>query len=49
MLTSGSIDEEVYELIEKKRSVVDAAVDGGEIVEENTSLQLILNLMDKLG
>jgi SNF2 family DNA or RNA helicase len=48
MLTSGTIDEEIYELIEKKRSVVDAAVDGGEIENTNSSVQLILNLFDKM-
>jgi SWI/SNF-related matrix-associated actin-dependent regulator of chromatin subfamily A-like protein 1 len=48
MLTSGTIDEEIYELIEKKRSVVDAAVDGGEIENTNASVQLILNLFDKM-
>jgi SNF2 family DNA or RNA helicase len=48
MLTSGTIDEEIYELIDKKRSVVDAAVDGGEVVDDNSSVQLILSLFDKM-
>jgi SNF2 family DNA or RNA helicase len=48
MLTAGTIDEEIYELIEKKRSVVDAAVDGGEVDNSDSSVQLILSLFDKM-
>ena len=48
MLTSGTIDEEIYELIENKRSVVDAAVDGGEVSNDDSSVQLILSLFDKM-
>jgi SWI/SNF-related matrix-associated actin-dependent regulator 1 of chromatin subfamily A len=49
MLTSGTIDEEIYEIIEKKRSVVDAAVDGGEVDNSDLSTQMILSLLDKLS
>jgi SWI/SNF-related matrix-associated actin-dependent regulator 1 of chromatin subfamily A len=49
MLTSGTIDEEVYEIIEKKRSVVDAAVDGGEVDNSDFSTQMILSLLDKIS
>jgi SNF2 family DNA or RNA helicase len=48
MLTSGTIDEEIYELIDKKRSVVNAAVDGGEVSNDDSSVQLILSLFDKM-
>jgi SNF2 family DNA or RNA helicase len=47
LLTVDTIDEEIYTLIEKKRSVVDAAVDGGEFAEESETVQLIMNLMRK--
>lgn len=49
MLTSNTIDEEIYEIIEKKRSVVDAAVDGGEVDNSDLSTQMILSLLDKLS
>lgn len=49
MLASGTIDEEIYEVIEKKRSVVDAAVDGGEVDNTDLSTQMILSLLDKLN
>lgn len=49
MLTSGTIDEEIYDIIEKKRSVVGAAVDGGEVDNSDLSTQMILSLLDKLG
>lgn len=47
MLTSGTIDESIYELIENKRTVVNAAVEGGEASDENGAVQLILGLMSK--
>jgi SNF2 family DNA or RNA helicase len=49
MLTSGTIDEEIYDIIEKKRSVVGAAVDGGEVDNSDLSTQMILSLLDKLS
>lgn len=45
MLTTGTIDEDIYSLIERKRAVVDAAVEGGEIAEFDSATQLILDLM----
>lgn len=47
MLTSGTIDEEIYRLIEKKRSVVNAAVDGGEFAAGNNATQLVLDLLNR--
>lgn len=48
MLAAGTIDEDIYDLIEKKRSVVDAAIEGGEISEENSTVQMIMRLFEKL-
>jgi len=47
LLAVDTIDQEIYSLIEKKRSVVDAAVEGGEITEESGAVQLIMNLLRK--
>ena len=49
MLAAGTIDEDIYDLIEKKRSVVDAAIEGGEISEENSTVQMIMGLFEKLN
>ena len=43
MLASGTIDEDIYDIIEKKRSVVTAATDGGE-VDDVKIAQEIINL-----
>lgn len=48
LLTHGTIDEEIYNLIENKRSVVDAAVDGGEMEGADNATQLILNLISRV-
>jgi hypothetical protein len=47
MMTNGTIDQEIYNLIEKKRSVVNAAVDGGEFAESFGAEQLILDLLKR--
>ena len=49
MLTSGTIDEEIYEIIEAKRSVVDAAVEGGRVDNSDLSTKMIMSLLDKLA
>lgn len=49
LLTHDTIDEDIYKLIESKRSVVNAAVDGVELESVETTTQLILNLIDKVG
>jgi len=47
-LLGGSIDEDIYKLIEMKRSVVFQATDGGGgAVEEVSASQLIVNLFEK--
>jgi SNF2 family DNA or RNA helicase len=48
MLTSGTIDEEIYEIIEAKRSVVDAAVEGGSVGNSDLSTRMIMSLLDKM-
>ena len=46
MLANGTIDEEIYSLIERKRSVVDKATDGGVGDADDVSVgQLLLSLM----
>lgn len=44
ILSSGTIDEEIYSLIERKRGVVTAAVEGGAFADGDTS-QLVLSLL----
>ena len=46
ILASKTIDEEIYSLIERKRGVVNAAVDGGVFGEGDTS-QLVLSLLTR--
>jgi SNF2 family DNA or RNA helicase len=45
LLTDGTIDEDIYSLIERKRSVVNRAVDGGAPVEDVDTAQLLFDLM----
>lgn len=47
LLTSGTIDEDIYTLIENKRSVVNAAVDGGDFEDDDGTVQMILGLIDR--
>lgn len=47
LLTQGTIDEEIYGIIERKRHVVNAAVDGGEVFDDDSTVQLIMNLLNK--
>jgi SNF2 family DNA or RNA helicase len=49
MLAAGTIDEDIYDLIEKKRAVVDAAIEGGEVSDENSTVQMIMRLFEKLN
>ena len=46
MLTSGTIDQEIYNLIERKRGVVNAAVEGDDFTDESSAVQLVLNLLN---
>ena len=45
MLTDGTIDEEIYSLIERKRSVVNVATDGGIATGNADTAQLLFDLM----
>ena len=46
MLASGTIDEDIYSLIERKRGVVNSAVEGGQFSSGDTS-QLVLSLLSR--
>lgn len=46
MLASGTLDEDIYSLIERKRNVVNAAVEGG--MAGDTGSQLVLKLLGKI-
>lgn len=46
MLASGTVDEDIYDLIEEKRSVVDQATEGG--AEDGTSGSLALRIIGGL-
>lgn len=46
LLCSGTIDEEIYSLIERKRNVVNQAVDGSPAAEAEGVGQLILDYLD---
>lgn len=46
MLASGTIDQEIYNLIERKRGVVNAAVEGEDFTDESSAVQLVLNLLN---
>jgi len=48
ILTSGTIDEDIYSIIERKRSVVDAAVDGSSPIYGDFSAQLVLDIMSRV-
>jgi SNF2 family DNA or RNA helicase len=45
LLCDGTIDEDIYSLIERKRGVVNQAVDGGAADEEESLGSLVMNLL----
>jgi SNF2 family DNA or RNA helicase len=47
LLCDGTIDEDIYSLIERKRGVVNQAVDGGGPEESETLGQLIMSFLEK--
>jgi SNF2 family DNA or RNA helicase len=47
MLCNGTIDEEIYSLIERKRGVVNQAVDGA-VTEEDTAGSLVMRLLEDI-
>jgi SWI/SNF-related matrix-associated actin-dependent regulator 1 of chromatin subfamily A len=49
MMTNGTIDQEIYDLIDKKRRVVDKAVDGEYIGDIPDATSIIFNLLDSIA
>jgi SNF2 family DNA or RNA helicase len=47
MLCAGTIDEEIYSLIERKRGVVNQAVDGVAYTESDAVSDLIMSRLFK--
>ena len=47
LLTDGTIDEDIYSLIERKRNVVNRAIEGGMPTGDIDTSQLLFNLMKK--
>lgn len=47
MLTSGTIDESIYRLIEKKRTVVNASIEGSTGAPDVSTSQLILDFLNQ--
>ena len=47
ILASGTIDEEIFSLIETKRGVVDAATEGGEAHGADGAEQLVMNFLSE--
>lgn len=46
MITEGTVDEEIYELIQAKRSIIDAATEGTELEEEASGSQIVMRLLE---
>jgi SNF2 family DNA or RNA helicase len=49
LLTDKTIDEDIYSLIERKRSVVTVAIEGGSQVDEADTSQLLFAIMGELA
>jgi len=49
LLTDKTIDEDIYSLIERKRSVVTVAIEGGSPVDEADTSQLLFAIMGELA
>lgn len=49
LLTANTIDEDIYSLIDKKRSVVNAAIEGGEWTNDDSTVEMIMGLFDRLS
>ena len=50
LLCEGTVDEEIYNLISRKRGVVDAATDGGAVERKQESVgQMIVGMFAKRG
>ena len=44
-IATGTVDEQIYDLIQSKRSVVNAAVDGSDISSDDSSSRLVLDYL----
>jgi SNF2 family DNA or RNA helicase len=49
LLANQTIDEEIHQLIEAKRTVVDAATEGGEMEENSILQELVANIINAKG
>jgi SWI/SNF-related matrix-associated actin-dependent regulator 1 of chromatin subfamily A len=47
MLTAGTVDEAIYEVVERKRSVVNAAIEGDEAGRESVAQTLVGGLFER--
>jgi SNF2 family DNA or RNA helicase len=47
MMTSGTIDEDIYSLIEKKRAILDVAVEGEIVFSDVTAVNILFNLLNQ--
>ena len=47
MMTSGTIDEDIYSLIEKKRAILDVAVEGELVFDDVNAVNILFNLMNQ--
>jgi SNF2 family DNA or RNA helicase len=44
-IATGTVDEQIYDLIQSKRSIVNAAVDGSDISSDDSSSRLVLDYL----
>lgn len=47
LLASGTIDEDIYDLVDRKRTIVDAVTEGDEIEQQSLVKDLMKRLLDK--
>jgi hypothetical protein len=41
MLAANTVDEDIYDLVQRKRDVVSAATDGGEVGRDNSATLIV--------
>jgi len=47
MMTSGTIDEDIYALIEQKRKIVNVATEGDIVFDDNDASNIIFKLIEE--
>jgi SWI/SNF-related matrix-associated actin-dependent regulator 1 of chromatin subfamily A len=47
MMTSGTIDEDIYALIEQKRKIVNVATEGDIVFDDNNASNIVLKLIEE--